>query len=78
MNINLLKKIGIGIVGFIGIIYLLFLIAPFIISPIANKYIPMVNDEIKKATGFNTKIEDFRIVTTPKLTVVQVWANLYY
>jgi len=29
----------------------------------------MVNDEIKKATGLNSKIEDFRIVTTPKLTV---------
>ena len=29
----------------------------------------MVNDEIKKATGLNSMIEDFRIVTTPKLTV---------
>jgi uncharacterized protein involved in outer membrane biogenesis len=29
----------------------------------------MVNNEIKKATGFTSKIEGFRLVTTPKLTV---------
>lgn len=69
MNINFLKKAGIITAGTIGAIYAIFLIAPFIISPIVNSYIPMVNDEIKKATGLNSKIEDFRIVTTPKLTV---------
>lgn len=69
MNINFLKKLGVITVGTIGSLYALFLLAPFIISPIANSYLPMVNDEIKKATGFNSKIEDFRIVTTPKLTV---------
>ena len=69
MNINFLKKTGIAIASTLGAIYGLFLIAPFIISPIANNYLPMVNDEIKKATGLNSKIEDFRIVTTPKLTV---------
>ena len=69
MNINFLKKTGIAIAGTLATIYGLFLITPFIISPIANNYLPMVNDEIKKATGLNSKIEDFRIVTTPKLTV---------
>ena len=69
MNINFLKKTGIAVAGTLAITYGLFLIAPFIISPIANNYLPMVNDEIKKATGLNSKIEDFRIVTTPKLTV---------
>jgi len=69
MNINFLKKAGFAVAGTLGAIYALFLLAPFIISPIANNYLPMVNDEIKKATGLNSKIEDFRIVTTPKLTV---------
>ena len=69
MNINFLKKTGFAIAGTLGAIYALFLLAPFIISPIANNYLPIVNDEIKKATGLNSKIEDFRIVTTPKLTV---------
>ena len=62
MNINFLKKTGIIFAGTLGAIYALFLIAPFIISPIANSYLPMVNDEIKKATGLNSKIEDFRIL----------------
>ena len=69
MNINFLKKAGIIFIGILGAIYLIFLIVPFIISPIVNSYIPMINDEIKKTTGLNSKIEDFRIVTTPKLTV---------
>ena len=69
MNINFFKKTGIVVAGVLGAIYALFLILPFIISPIANNYLPMVNEEIKKATGLNSKIEDFRIVTTPKLTV---------
>ena len=69
MNINFLKKAGIIFIGILGTIYAIFLIAPFIISPIVNSYIPMVSDEIKKATGLNSKIEDFRVVTTPKLTV---------
>lgn len=69
MNINLLKKVGMFLGVTFGLLYGLFLIAPFIISPIATSYLPMVNDEIRKSTGLNSKIEDFRIVTTPKLTV---------
>ena len=69
MNIKFLKKLGIITASTIGSIYAIFLLAPYIISPIANNYLPMVNEEIKKATGLNSKIEDFRIVTTPKLTV---------
>lgn len=69
MNINFLKKAGIVTAGTLGAVYLLFLLAPFIITPIANNYVPMINDEIKKATGLDSKIEDFRIVSTPKLTV---------
>lgn len=66
---NFLKKFGIITVSFLGAVYVLFLLLPFIISPIANNYVPMVNDEIKKATGFNSRIEGLRLVTTPKLTV---------
>ena len=69
MNINILKKVGITFVGIVGAIYILFLILPFIISPIVNSYLPTVNAEIKKATGFTSKLEDFRIVTTPKFTI---------
>ncbi len=69
MNKNILKNFGIGVGSAILGAYALFLIAPFIVSPIANSYIPMINGEVKKATGLTSKIENFRIVTTPKLTV---------
>lgn len=69
MIAKIFKKLGLIFIGTIATIYLLFLILPFIISPILNNYIPKLNDEIKKATGLNSQIEDFRIVTTPKLTL---------
>lgn len=69
MNTNFLKKAGIATVGTLVSIYGLFLVAPFIATPIINQYIPTINNEIKKATGLNSQIEDFKLVTTPKLTV---------
>lgn len=69
MNIKILKNIGFTIAGILLALYGLFLVLPFIISPIVNNYVPMVNDEIKKTTGFSTQIEGFRLVTTPKLTI---------
>ena len=69
MNKNIITKVLISIAGIILAFYILFLVLPFIITPIVNSYVPMVNDEIKKATGFISKIEGFRLVTTPKLTV---------
>ena len=53
------KKLGLIFIGTIATIYLLFLILPLIVSPILNNYIPKLNDEIKKATGLNSQIEDF-------------------
>ena len=47
MNKNLLKKLGIVAVGTIGAVYGLFLLAPYIVSPIVNNYAPMISDEIK-------------------------------
>ena len=69
MNKNILKKTGIVFASTVGVFYGLFLIAPFILTPIVNNYIPMVNTEIQKATGLNSRIENFKILTTPKLTV---------
>lgn len=66
MNIKLLKNIFIGVFGIVFTIYALFLLLPFIISPILNKYIPTVNDEIKKSTGLISEIDGIRLTTTPK------------
>ncbi len=64
----MLKKICIGFGIFVLSIYVLFLILPFVITPIAKGYLPTIKEEITKATGLSTEIENLRIVTTPKLT----------
>jgi len=69
MNIKLVKNIAIGISSFFVAVYVLFLATPLIVSPMLNKYIPQINEEIQKATGLNTSIDEIKLVTTPKLTV---------
>lgn len=62
------KKIAIIFVSFLTLIYILFLVSPFIITPIVNNYTGVISDEIKKASGLDSKIEGIKFVTTPKLT----------
>lgn len=69
MNIKLVRNLLIGFISIIGCLYILFLLLPFILSPIINNYIPQVNEEIKKATGLVSSIEDVKLLTTPKFTV---------
>ena len=69
MNKKAWIKAGIISGSIFGAIYLLFLIAPFVITPIVNSYVPQINEEVQKATGLTTKLEGFSLVTTPKLTV---------
>lgn len=65
----MLKKFAIGLGIFFVSIYALFLMLPFFVSGVANSY----NDELVKlvedACGFKVKIENIRLLTTPKLTV---------
>ena len=69
MNIKMIRNIGIGFCGVLGGLYILFLLLPFIASPILNNYIPQINEEIKKSTGLISSIENIKLVATPKLTV---------
>ena len=69
MNKKFLKKTAVVLAGGVISIYALFLIAPFVITSFVNGYVPQINEEIKKATGLNSSIKDFKLVTTPKLTV---------
>ena len=64
MKKKLLIILGASILG----IYVLFLLAPLALNPIVNGYVPTINDEIKKATGLESNIENIKFVTTPKLT----------
>ncbi len=69
MNKIFLKRTAIILGGSVAAIYALFLLLPFIVSPMVNAYVPQIKEEIKKTTGFDTNIEDFKLVTTPKFTI---------
>lgn len=63
-----MKKILIILGSSILGLYALFLLAPFVLNPIVNSYVPQINEEIKKASGLEPCIENIKFVTTPKLT----------
>ena len=65
----MLKKIGFGIGIFFVTLYILFLIVPFFVSGIANSYSDEISKIIEESCGFKVKLENIRILTTPKLTV---------
>jgi len=67
MKINY-KKIGIVFTGLLAGIYGLFLLSPYILSPVLNKYIPQI-EQIAKDNGIDLKAEGLKIVTTPRFTV---------
>lgn len=65
----MLKKIAIGFVAFIILIYVLFLTAPFFLSNMVNSYNGEIVKAIEDASGFKVKLEDIRLLTTPKFTI---------
>lgn len=66
---NKFKKFGIWTVSVFAGLYLLFLILPVLLSPIANSYSQNIEDAVKSATGFDTKLEGISIVTAPNLSI---------
>lgn len=65
----MLKKLAIGLVAFIVLIYLLFLTAPFFLTNLVNSYNGEIVKAIEDASGFKVKLEDIRLLTTPKFTI---------
>lgn len=68
LNLNF-KKFGIIIGSIMGIIYALFLVLPFIVSPFVNKYAPEVQNIVKESAGLNLKLENIGVITTPTLGI---------
>ncbi len=62
------KKIGLGLGIFVTVIYALFLIVPFFLSGLANSYSDEISNMIEKSCNFKVKLENIKIITTPKLT----------
>ena len=65
---NFLKYFGITVLSAVVVLYILFLIAPLFLSGIANSYSRQISKMIEDACGFKVKIENIKILTTPKLT----------
>ena len=63
------KYTGITILSLVLIIYVLFLIIPFFINGIVNSYSPQISKAVEDSSGFKLKLDDIRLLTTPKLTV---------
>mgnify|MGYP002854387375 CR=1 FL=1 len=68
MNTKIFTKLGIILGSFIAVVYLLFLLLPFVLNFAIDKYTPQLVGEINKLTGLSAGLEEVKIVTTPKLT----------
>lgn len=68
MDIKKFKKTGIIAGSIILAVYVLFLILPFVVSPLVNSYSHYLSKVIADETGFKIKFEKVKLVTTPKLT----------
>lgn len=61
---KILKNFGLVIFGLIIAVYILFLISPAIVSPILNGKSEFISEEIKKSTGFDSKLDGITFVTS--------------
>lgn len=62
------KKNSMIFLSSLAILYIVFLIIPFILSPVANSYSSKLSDIVKTSTGFDTNIEGFGLITAPDLS----------
>ncbi len=63
------KYAGITIAVVLIVLYALFFIIPFFLTSVVNSYSETVSKAIEDACGLKVKLENIRILTTPKLTV---------
>ena len=69
LNSALLKKFGILFGCIITFIYLLFLILPFALSPLANSYTSDIEKLVKDVSGLELKISKLGLYSTPILSL---------
>jgi len=65
---NTWKKAGIISGAVLGGLYVLFLAAPMFLTGVTNSYAPQISKIVEDSCGFKLKLDNLRIVTTPKLT----------
>lgn len=64
-----LKKFGIVLGSIVASLYVLFLISPVVLSPIANSYCSQIQAMIKTSTGFDSKLNEVGVTTAPDLSI---------
>lgn len=63
------KYFGITFVSIIAILYLLFLVVPFFLTGLINSYNEQIVKFVEESCGLKVKIENIKLLTTPKLTI---------
>ena len=64
-----IKKTGIIIGACVAVVYGAFLTVPFCINGIVNSYSDKISSLVEESCGLKLKLENLKVVTTPKLTV---------
>ena len=64
-----MKRIGVILGSVLLVLYILFLIIPFIVSPILNSYNSQISSILSDVSGINVNLKNVSLITTPKLTV---------
>ncbi len=68
MDINKLKKAGLITGSVLLTLYIIFLLLPFVLSPVLNSYCTQIQTMIEEASGYKVELENLGVITTPKLT----------
>ena len=64
-----IKKTGIILGACVAVVYGAFLTVPFCINGIVNSYSDKISSLVEESCGLKLKLENLKVVTTPKLTV---------
>ena len=64
-----LKYTGISVSVILVSLYILFLVVPFFLTGIANSYSGTISKLVEDSCGLKLKLENIKVLTTPKLTV---------
>lgn len=66
---KLLKYTLVSLMSIVVVLYATFLIAPLFLTGVVNSYSNEISEIIEKSCGFKVKLENIKVLSTPKLTV---------
>ena len=66
---KLLKYTLVSLMSIVVVLYATFLIAPLFLTGVVNSYSNEISEIIEQSCGFKVKLENIKVLSTPKLTV---------